>query len=143
MRGRTKCERCTVLVGPEDFEPVAVRLLQVVAEHLLDLGRPVSRNLLEPGGVPLVQLCAELLRHGVVCRLADQHVAEAKAVDAGERRPPRTDQLLPDECIEACSDPATLGVVAESLDGARVEDGALDRRPFDGLPLVGAQLVEP
>ena len=115
----------------------------MVAEHLLELRQPVAGDLLEPGRVALVQVGAELLRHRLVRRLADQDVPEAEAVDAGERRPVRGDQLLADERAEALLDLAAQLVVGERLDRARVEDRSLDRRPLDRPPLAAAQLVEP
>ena len=53
--------------------------------------------LLEPGGEALVQVGARRLRQRLVGGVADQEVAEAEAVLAGELRPVGPDQLLADE----------------------------------------------
>jgi hypothetical protein len=79
------------VVGPHHLEPQAVRLLEVIAEHLFELRKAVARHLLEPRRIAFVEVGANLLRQGLVGRFADEHVAEAEAVDAGERRPVRHD----------------------------------------------------
>src|SRR5581483_9420299 len=136
-------DRPRALVDARQLGAVAVGLLQVVAEQLLDLaGALVCDDVLEPGGEALVQVGAHLLRQRVVRRLADEDVAEAEGVLAGEGGPVRTDELLAHERGEAAVDLAAELLVGERLDGAAMEDGAFDRRALDRPPLAGAQLVE-
>ena len=67
-------------------------------------------------------------------------MAEAEAVLAGELRSIRPDQLLPDECGESRRHLGLLG--RERLDGASVEDLALDRTALEHAPLGRLELVE-
>ena len=97
--------------------------------------------LLEPGGEALVQVGAGRLGERVVGRVADQQVAEAEAVLARDLRPVRPDQLLADERGEARGDLRLLG--RERLDGAAVEDLALDRAALEHASLGRLELVEP
>ena len=68
---------------------IAVGLLEVVADDLVQLAR-----LDEPGGEAFVQLGASLLRQRGIGRLADQGMAEAEGLLAGDRAALRADQLL-------------------------------------------------
>ena len=83
--------------------------------------------LLQPRREALVELGARRLRQRVVGGVADQQMAEAEAVLARELRPVRSDQLLADERRQAGASPASPP--GERLDGAPVEDLALDRHP--------------
>ena len=75
-------------VGPTELHLVPRRLLEVVAEYLVQLDE-VGPALLEPDGEPLVQLGASGLRERVVGGVPDQEVAEAEGVVAGQLRPCR------------------------------------------------------
>ena len=68
-----------------------------MAEDLLVLAQPLARLYLEPARVALVQLRSEPLRHRVIGRVADQDVAEAERVVAGELGLVGADQVLADE----------------------------------------------
>ena len=72
-------------VGPAELASVARRLLEVVADDLVELDQ-LARVRVEPVGEALVQLGARLLRQRVVRGVADQQVAEPERVVAGERR---------------------------------------------------------
>ena len=81
------------------FRPVPERLLEVVAEHLLDLRLPSAHRRRKPVCELLVELGPHLLRQGVVRRVADEHVAEAVCVVTVA--PLLTDQLLADERLKS------------------------------------------
>ncbi len=82
-----------VLVEASEVRPIPGRLLQVVAGDLVEAA-PLA---FQPADEALVQLRPKLLRHRPVGRVADEQVAEAIAVRAGEGRPRRPDQILADE----------------------------------------------
>ena len=84
----------------------------------------------------------EPLRHRVVGGVADQDVAEAEAVLAGERARVRLDQPLADERLQAAGDLADLLRRREVGDGAPPEDLADHRRPLQHRQLVLAEPVE-
>ena len=71
--------------GMAELAPVAVGLFEVVAEDLVPLDQD-GAVLLEPVGEALVQLRPDRLGQRVVGGVADQQVAEAEAVLAGEQR---------------------------------------------------------
>ena len=97
--------------------------------------------LVEPVGEAGVQVGADRLRKGVVGGVADQQVAEAVAVLAGELGAVGTDQLAAHECGESGRDLRLLG--SECLHGAAVEDLAFDRAALQHPPLGLVELVEP
>ena len=128
-----------VVSGQAELGTVARPLLEVVAEDLVELDE-ITAVLLEPGREARVQLGADRLRECVVGGVADQDVAEAEAVLACELGPVGPDQLLADECRQTWSD---LGLIRrERLDGAAVEDLALDRASLEHAPLRRLELVE-
>ena len=111
----------------------------MVAEELVQLDE-LGAVLLQPGCEALVELGAGRLRQRLVGGVADQQVAEAEAVLARELRPVRPDQLLAHERGQARRH---LGLVGcERLDGAAVEDLALDRAALEHAPLGRLELVE-
>ena len=76
--------RCQlVVVGQPELGPVAVGLLEVVAEELVELDER-GRVLLEPESEALVEVRAHGFRERVVGGVAEQEVAEAEAVLARE-----------------------------------------------------------
>ena len=79
--------------GPAKLLPIAICLLEVVAEHLVQLDE-IGSVLLEPVGETLVQLGSGGLRQRVVGCVSDQQVAEAERILAGKLRPVGTDELL-------------------------------------------------
>ena len=96
--------RDRVLVRPApELCVVAARLLQVIAEDLLLLDQPFSGHLLEPAREAAVQIRAHLLRDRRIRRVADQEVAEAVGVGAGDRAARRLQELLADEACRATS----------------------------------------
>src|SRR5205085_9056453 len=114
-------------VQPE-LRPVEARLLQVVAEDLVELDE-LGAVLLDPAGEALVKLCASRLRQRVVRGVADEEVAEAVGVVAGELRAVGADQLLAHERDEALVDRAVT--VGESRHCPAVEGASLDRAALE------------
>ena len=110
----------------------------MVADELVQLDE--RRLVLEPVGEAAVQVCANGLREGVVGGVADEQVAEAEAVLAGELRSFGADQLVPDERCESWQH---VGLVrGERLHGAAVEDLALDCSALEHRALLRLELVE-
>ena len=89
-------ERADLVVDRAELGAVAVAPLEVVAEDLVECDE-LGAVLFQPGGEALVQLGAGRLRERVVGGVADQQVAEAEPVLAGELRPVGPDQPLADE----------------------------------------------
>ena len=96
------------IVGKVELGAVRECLLEVVAEDLVEL-HEARRVFLQPGGQALMQICAGRLGERLVCRVADQQVAEAKAVLARDLRSVRPDQLLAHERSEARGDLRLFG----------------------------------
>lgn len=71
------------LVQRAEFGAEEVRLLEVVAELLLDLRASCADRLFEPGAVAFVELSAELFRHRLVDGVVDKDVRESVAVVSG------------------------------------------------------------
>lgn len=89
--GQTRQLRCFGIELP----PVAVGLLQVVAEDLLALDELLP---LEPVREVLMEICPRCLRQRLVRGIADQDVTKAEGLVPGVDGAVRTDELLPDEC---------------------------------------------
>ena len=68
--------RVAVLVGDPEVRLLAVSLLEVVADDLLDLAEPIAGGLLDPAGEPLVEVGTARLRERRVRGVADQDVPE-------------------------------------------------------------------
>src|SRR5829696_8804395 len=133
------CGTAKPVLGQPELRAVAARLLEVVAEDLVELDESGS-GLLEPGREALVEVGAARLRDSVVGGVSDEQVAEAEAVLTGERRPVRPDQLLSRERGETRGH-AFIG--RQCLHSATVEDLALDRAVLEHASLGGLELVEP
>ena len=103
----------------------------MVPEKLLVLMNVVGGLLLEPVRVALVELCAELLRRGLVRRVADEYVGEAEAVVAGEVGAIGTNELLAHEREQARADLGPLGAGQKLCDCTSVKASAFDRGPLD------------
>ena len=73
-----------VRVARPECNAIPERLLEMVADDLLELAQPVLGRPLEPGGVALVQVGARVLRQRAVGGVADQGMAEAVGLLAGE-----------------------------------------------------------
>ena len=130
--------QCDVLRCPE-LGAVATGLLEVVAEDLVQLDE-LGPVLLEPGGEALVQLGACGLRQCLVGRVADQEVAKAEAVLAGQLR--LRSGLISSLRTSAARRGVTGVLGCERLNGAAVEDLALDRAALEHRPLRCLELVE-
>ena len=118
---------------------IAARLLQVVAEDLVELDQ-IAAVLGEPAGEALVQLRPRRLRERVVGGVADQQVPEAEGVLAGKLALVGADELLANERGQARHHLRLLG--GQRLDRAAMEDAPLDRAPLEHVPLGRIQLVE-
>ena len=94
----------------------------------------------EPVGEAGVQVGAERLGERVVGGVADQQVAEAVAVVAGDLRTVGTDELPADESGEPGRHLRLLG--GERLHRAAVEDLALDGAPLEHRAFGLVELVE-
>ena len=100
MAAGPRCERAAaVSLGPQ-LDETGVRLLEVVADDLLEL----LVTTVEPVGEALVEIRALRFRDTVVGGVTDEHVAEAKRV---LDRLVRADQLLAHESREPCARRAT------------------------------------
>ena len=73
-----------MLVDRAELGAVAVGLLEVVADDLLELDDAGGRAVLEPAREALVQLGAQRFWQPPVCRVVDERVLEAKALPAGK-----------------------------------------------------------
>ena len=139
MAGGARRER---RVRISELGAVSVRLLEVIAEDLVVLADAIAGALLEPVGVALVQRRAELLGRGAVGGVADEDVLEAVrdhlAGEAGGREP---DHVLAGELGRASALRRVLA--GELVDGALVEELALDRAALERVPLPGLEPVEP
>src|SRR5262249_43991781 len=114
-------------------------LFEVVTDDLVQLDE--GPLLPEPAGETAMEVCTNGLRERFVGGVTDQQMAEAEGVVAGELGPVRPDQLVPDECGQPRQH---LGLLrSERLDGAAMEDLALDRSPLEHGTLLRLQLVEP
>jgi hypothetical protein len=78
-----------------ELPAVAVRLFEVVAEDLVALDELLA---VQPVRELPVQLCPRRLGQGLVGGIADQDVAKAEGLVAGNDGAVGTDQLLAHEC---------------------------------------------
>ncbi len=122
---------------------VAMRLLEVVTDDLVELGRALAGAVLEPACEALVQVGPRLFRDAEVGGVADQDVPEAKTVLSWEDRACGLDELLPRKRHQARSDGAAVGTAHQLADRAAPELLADDGRPLDHGALVGRQAIEP
>ena len=138
--GGALAERPRPIVGAAELCAVVVGLFEVVAEDLVALDE-LGVVVFEPVGEALVQLGPGCLGERVVGGVADQDVAEAERVLAGERGPVGPDQLLAHQRGQPRGH-LLLGR-GEGLDGAAVEELALDRAALEHAPVGSLELVEP
>ena len=97
----------------------------------------------EPGSEPRVEIGAELLRHGCVGDVSDQHVVEAEAVVALVERSVRSEQLLSRQGEEDAAQPVRAERRRQELrDGAAVEQPPLDRSALEHRPLTRLEAVD-
>jgi hypothetical protein len=90
-------EITTSVVELPELRSVPDRLLEVIADDLVEFAGSLAGPLLEPAGVPLVQHRAPLLRDRIVGRVSDHQVAKAERPLSREDWPLGTDQLLAHE----------------------------------------------
>ena len=127
-------------IGLSELGRVAGRLLEVVADDLVALDERVA-VLVEPVGKAGMQVGADRLGKRVVGSVADQQVAEAIAVVAGELGAVGTDELAAHERGEPGRDLRLLR--GERLHAAAVEDLAFDGAALEHPALGLVELVEP
>src|SRR5262249_19792965 len=127
------------VIGTTKLGPVTTRLLQVVAEYLVQLER-VRPALLEPVRETPMMLGPGRLGLSFVGDVADEEMPEAKAVLARDLRAVRTNQLPADQTSQPCGRLALLG--GERLHRAAVEDFTLDSAPLEHATLGRIDLVE-
>ncbi len=117
-------------VSPAELAPVSVRLLEVVADDLVELALILGR-----GAQPLrkadVQLGPPGLGDELVGGIANEQVREAIALLAGEQALGRAHELAPLELGEGRVDVHAALVSQQRRDHAAVESAALDRRRLD------------
>ncbi len=142
--GRIDADGRPVLVERAKLEEVAVRLLEVVAEDLLELRHPLGLaiGLVRPGHEPLVQARPRPLQESGVGRVPDHQVGEAVLVVLGVGRVRRAHQLPRRELVEALRDLVADVVLDDRLQRDLREDQADDRGGIDGCPFALRQLVE-
>ena len=132
---------CQFRIGPTERGEVMGRLLEVVAEDLVELDESLA-VLLEPRSETAVQLGAGRLRERVVGGVTDQQMAEPVGVVALELRLVGPDELLAHEREEPPVDRA-VAVGGERGHRTAVEGPALDRSALEHRPLGRVELVEP
>ena len=134
--GRSGGEKGGARVERSDRGTVLEGLFQVVADDLLEFAEPVPGRSLEPGGVALVQIGPRVLRQRAIGGVADQAMAEAESLLAGEVGGVRADQIPADESLQAVLE-RRVERRAEFADGAAVKHQALDRRGRQDRTFVG------
>jgi hypothetical protein len=125
------------LADRPELGPVAVRLLEVVADDLL-VAAPFSLQPVREAGM---KLRSRLLGHPRVCRVPHELVTEAERVADDEHRPDRSDQLLPHQALKRRAD--LLARVGQLSDRARPEFLSDHRGAFEDRAFVGLEPVEP
>ena len=132
-----------VRVARPERNAISERLLEMVADDLLELAQTVPGRPLEPGSVALVQVGPGVLRQRPVGGVANQRVAEAVGFLAGEVRHLRADQVAADEPQQSGFDRHVERRAGELGDRPAVKHLALDRRAPEDRPLVARKALEP
>ena len=132
-------ETCELRVRRVQLGPVAVRLLEVIADDLVRLHEIVRR---EPVGEALVQLGSNRLRKRLVGGVTDEQVAKAEALVFREGRRGRPDELLAYERREMGLDRRSHWVGGEHGYGSAMEHLALDRTALHHHPDVAVERVD-
>jgi hypothetical protein len=127
-------------VGRPELDPVAMRLLQVVADDLV--GSLVAQLGRQPVRVTPVQRRALPLRDRLVGRVANEDMAEAEAVVARHSRPIGPDHLLPHEREQMGADLASLALRKKLEDSATVEEPSFDGAELDHRPLLPGEPID-
>src|SRR5439155_27315755 len=122
--------------------PVAKGLLEVVAEDLVELARPLARGALQPAGIALVQLRASLFWDAEVCGVTDENVPEPKAVLLREDRAAGLDELLSRQRHQAGAGQFALVLGCELGDRTAPELLAYHGGPLDHCSLLGLEAVD-
>ena len=112
----------------------------MVADDLVQLNE-LGCVLLEPVREPLVKLGADRFRQRLVGGVANQEVAKAVGVFAGQQRLLRPDQILANERQQPAIHLPVLR--RQGDDSAAVEDLTLDGAPLEHSSLCVVELVQP
>ena len=140
MRCRSVGEPGRRDVGRAELEAIAARLLQVIAQNLVELNE-ARAVLSQPVGEAFVQHRPGGLRQGFVCSVTDQEVPESVGIIVRKQGRVGPHQVLPHEGHEAAVDP---GLVRRKRDDRpAVEDEPLDRSPLQHAALPPLELIEP
>ena len=103
---RSAAKFSAVVVKRAEVHEIAVCLLEVVAQDLLELGTPLVRSVdaVNPVDEPLVKLRALPLEEALICGVADEDVVEPEAILVERSRPPAFDQALALDFMEVLRD---------------------------------------
>ena len=135
-------ERSRLVVERPERLSVPERLLEVVADDLVLLLGALAADAADPRGEPLVQVGAAFLGDRLVRGVADQDVAEAERLLAGDHRAIRPHELLADQRTDQVGRVGAEVLGEQVPDGAGVELLADDRGALDRAALVLGQPFE-
>jgi hypothetical protein len=124
-----------------ELAPQAVGLFQVVGEQLRVLAQPLAGGPLQPAGEALVQLGAERLGQAGVGGVAEQRVAEAERLLAGDVRGRRADQLPAHQRAQVAADRLRVGAGRQLGHRVPVERLADHAGPADHGALLLVELL--
>ena len=141
-RGGADADRVRFLVEGTQLAAEAVRLLEVIADDLLELEHPRAGHSLEPVAEALVELRACPLEQSLIRGVAQQRVMEAVRGVPGERRLNKVEQLLRVESRDRRRHALAQRGRRELLDRASLEDRTGDRSGLEEGLLLRRQLVD-
>ena len=136
-----KAELLRVLVEEAHLAPVPIRLLEVVAEQLVELAGGAGVG--HPVGEPLVECCPKLLGHRIVGGIPYEDVLEAESIFTARGRGVGANETFADERQQLRRERGPLLARQESRNGRDGEVPADHGGALDHVSLVRAQPVEP
>ncbi len=132
-----------MVVERAELGEVPIRLLEVIAEDLLVLGRALAVDAVGPLDELLVKRRAGALEDSVVGGVPDEDVVEAIRLFFGGSVGVGQNELLVRERLELCSDPRSSDLGSQVAHGVRNEGLPDDRGWLDRCALVCREAVEP
>ena len=114
--GRAPGHRPRVIVLGTELQTERVRLLQVIADELVEVGQPGVG--VEPLGEPLVELRPRLLRQHLIGGVAEQDVMEAEGLLAGDVGRVGPDQVAAQQLLDPRATSPRSGLGRQLADGA-------------------------